>query len=35
MLGNFGEWETSLSPEGEGGGAARQQTAKKNIIVLK
>lgn len=35
MLDNFGEWETSLSPEGEGGGAARQETAKKNVIVLK
>ena len=35
MLDNFGEWETSLSPESEGGGAARQETAKRNVIVLK
>ena len=35
MLGNFGERESSLSPDGQGGGAARQETAKKKVIKLK
>lgn len=35
MQGNFGGRETSLSPESQGGGAARQKAAEKNIIVLK
>lgn len=35
MLGIFGERETSLSPEGQGRGAAREETAKKKVIKLK